>query len=1049
MKNDFLEVETPASKYKQLKNLDLLRGELSTEDPSISTEDWLAFNQGLEAVAQPEQDLTQQQVDVLASGKAGLVHLTDVVSNYLTVEGQPFGFDGREYLRGVYNYFDQYPEGCKNTLLLASRQVEKCQLYTLTPSNDYTISSPTTVGNQMQGKSTHTTRHTFTGRILTATGEYKHVQDIQLGDRLVTYDMDTHTSSSGAVTWRSDLVSKPVYKITTRQGHQVTVGHEHPLYDGENWVNAEDWKPKDKIAVVGAATYLSENDVATAKDIAAGQLLGHLVAEGSLTETGNWVFHTGDVGCLEDFRQAADTVGVPLSDPIKYKNDSAYTQRIRVKGREVLTGYGLKPATSFTKEVPQWLWKQGREVRAAFLSRAWSGDGHVKQVHGSKIDIVYCSVSEKLIKDVQALLWGFGIPSGIRVNKPTLYKGTEKVAFILRVETQRGIHRFLDEIGALHKTAAFEPTFKDSNSNIDTLPKAPITAAIHRVFPKGNNKGGYLFKYGLSRSPAYALTRGKLQRYIDAAIAEGLDPQPLMKWTSDSIYWDTVVAVECLGQQTCRDFTVEAEHNYVINGIITHNSTSQAAKSCALGMVFPSYQTLYVAPRYNQVVIFSQQRFKPMCEDSPRMMDEFVNPGKNLWQVLAKQFSNGSFFNFRSCYRDADSARGISANHLLIDEIQDIPPDAIPVLEQCQAHSSDELKYRMYAGTPKSTGNILSLRWEDTCQFEWMTKCRHCGHWNMCDESIVHDEFYGCAKCRKEVYPHADGQWVPRNTALLNKRWGFHLSQIMVPFKKHKHIIEGRDDPNISRGKYLNEILGLAYDEGDSGINDKDLEKACKPERMLQPLEITEQYAKRGYKIYAGIDYGTGEGTNPSLTVLTIGTMQRNGIFRVLFMKKFRGKEAESVESFNIINRICDQASVDWLGADWGHGAHQNARLERERGWRRTGNTHVLMEFKYVTQHKELSWTGKYYHVDRNQTMDRCIDGIRNCDTEGGIIFFNYEDFQDFRYDFTTISIEYNEKTGGRKYVHQLPDDSFHSLNYAYMAARQGSGLGVPVSYYS
>ena len=32
---------------------------------------------------------------------------------------------------------------------------------------------------------------------------------------------------------------------------------------------------------------------------------------------------------------------------------------------------------------------------------------------------------------------------------------------------------------------------------------------------------------------------------------------------------------------------------------------------------------------------------------------------------------------------------------------------------------------------------------------------------------------------------------------------------------------------------------------------------------MLTPQQITEQYASKGYKIYAGIDYGTGEGANP------------------------------------------------------------------------------------------------------------------------------------------------------------------------------------------
>lgn len=473
-------------------------------------------------------------------------------------------------------------------------------------------------------------------------------------------------------------------------------------------------------------------------------------------------------------------------------------------------------------------------------------------------------------------------------------------------------------------------------------------------------------------------------------------------------------------------------------------STTQSAKSCALAMANPAYKTLYIAPRYDQVIIFSQQRFKPMCEDSPQMMRTFVDPNKCLWQVKARQFTNGAFFNFRSCYLNADNARGISANHLLIDEIQDIVPDAIPVLEECQAHSPDNIKYNLYAGTPKSTANIITLRWENSCMFEWLTKCSGCNHWNMNDESIIQDDKYACARCGKAIDIRNDGVWVPKKPSLLHKRWGFRITQMMVPFKEHKHIVAKRDDPNISRAKYLNETLGLPYDEGEMGITDAVLERACKDYDMLQPADIVTKYKNKGFKIYAGVDYGTAEGSNPSFTVLTIGAMLANGIFRVLFMKKFKGSEADSVNELNLIDRLCRTAGVDWIGADWGHGAHQNARLERERGWQRVGAQDVLMEFRYVTQKKEMTWNGKYYHIDRNQTMGRTIDAIRKCDELGGIQFFRYPQFTEFRPDLTTIYLEYNHERGTYSYQHQLPDDAFHSINYAYIAARQGSGLGLP-----
>lgn len=491
------------------------------------------------------------------------------------------------------------------------------------------------------------------------------------------------------------------------------------------------------------------------------------------------------------------------------------------------------------------------------------------------------------------------------------------------------------------------------------------------------------------------------------------------------------------------DFAEGCKNLIIVSSRQIGKSSSQAAKSAALGILYPSYKTLAVAPRYDQVVVFSQQRFNPMCLNSELMMKTFVNPNRNLWQVKAKQFTNGSFFNFRSCYLSADGARGISADHLMIDEIQDLVPDSVPILESCQDHSPRDRRYNLYTGTPKSSANVLNLRYQDSCMFEWLVKCPKCRYSdNECDESIIAEDAYRCVKCHGLLNPNLQGRWVPRRPALLNKRWGFKISQIMTQHKTWEDIVAKRDDPNVSKAAYMNEVLGLPYDDGAMGITDEILQKACKDYHMIQPRDIKAQYADRGYRVYAGVDYGSGEGSNPSYTVLTIGAMMRTGIFKVLYMKKFKGQtEVDSINQLNMIDNFCRQAGVSWLGADWGFGAHQNLRLEREKGWNRTGNSNVIMEFKYVTSKKELVWNGKHYHVDRNQSMSRAIDAVRNPDEENGITFFNYGEFGDFKLDLTTIYLEYNERTGNTSYQHQLPDDAFHSINYAYVAARRGSGL--------
>ncbi len=494
-----------------------------------------------------------------------------------------------------------------------------------------------------------------------------------------------------------------------------------------------------------------------------------------------------------------------------------------------------------------------------------------------------------------------------------------------------------------------------------------------------------------------------------------------------------------------------AKNLVVVSSRQIGKSTSQAAKGLSLGMLYPEFKTLAVSPRGDQVIVYSQQRFNPMCLNSELMMKTFVDPHKYLWQVKAKMLSNGSLFNFRSCYLNADGSRGISAHHLQIDEIQDIPADAVPILEACQASMLSETTYNFYTGTPKTSSNLLNLRYLESCQFEWLTKCRACNYTdNEADTTIIGKNFYECTKCKREIFPNADGRWVPKRPERLNTSWGFRISQIMTQHRTHKDIVKNRDDPTTSTTSWMNETLGLTYDDGSNGITKEMLDAACKDYPLIQPAEIMRQYTKKGLRVYAGVDYGTGKGANPSYTVLTIGAMMRTGVFRILYMKKFRNHETESLVELDLIDKLCKQAGVSWIGADWGHGHHQNERLIGERGWDRFSGRHVLMEFQYTTSHKELSWNakGKTYSADRNKTMGRMIDAVRNCDEDGGICFFNLGDLADFKNDLMTVYMEYNENSGNYKYAHQLPDDAFHSINYAYMAARRGSGIDEMTSGY-
>jgi len=477
-----------------------------------------------------------------------------------------------------------------------------------------------------------------------------------------------------------------------------------------------------------------------------------------------------------------------------------------------------------------------------------------------------------------------------------------------------------------------------------------------------------------------------------------------------------------------------------IAGRQVEKSTTQSAKSVALGALTKSYKTLYVAPRFDQVRVFSQQRFKPMCEDSPNLAP-WIKPSRTLWQVSAREFMNGAFYNFRSCYLSADNARGITCHHLNVDEIQDIVSDAIPVLEECQSHATAELRFRSYAGTPKTTSNVLSRRYENSCQFEWLSQCAACNHWNFMDERIVGDDFFACVRCGKEINPKV-GQFVPKRPELLDKCWGFRISQLMVPFQSHADIIAKRDDPNYSRQKYFNECLGLPYDEGQLVLTEAVMRDACDADRGMWTIQQCRELADRGVPLFGGVDYGPGEGEDPSYTVLTIGWWATAGHFEVLWMRRLVGDESNLALQTKVINQYFTEARVRWMGADWGFGAAINKQLIHEHGWHRVAHQRCLLEFQYGGQKQMASWNAKAerYIIDRNQGMEKLIDSIRT----NQVRFFRMEEMSQFVDDFTTIYVEFDERRNTRKYDHDLPDDAFHSVNYAYMAGLQHRNKLVP-----
>lgn len=470
----------------------------------------------------------------------------------------------------------------------------------------------------------------------------------------------------------------------------------------------------------------------------------------------------------------------------------------------------------------------------------------------------------------------------------------------------------------------------------------------------------------------------------------------------------------------------KSQRTILRTGRQVEKSTFLAMKQLAYVSVVPWFKTLYVSPSQMQTRQFSNDRVRVNATQSPFVAKLFR--GKTVSdQVFDKRLANGSSMYFRYAYLTPDRCRGLSADALFIDEIQDILTDNIPVIRECLSHS--EHKLEMYSGTPKTTSNAIEFYFNRSTQNEWLVRCRSCKYWNYLDINCVGDKSLICTKCGKVIYP-TDGQWVCMNK---EGSWeGFRIPQLMVPWVEFSEIKQKQRD--YSTAKFHNEVLGIPYDSGVKPITEAQLRACC----TYGPMSINLDDRVSGFPIFAGIDWGSGEGETPSWTVLSLGAFLRPPIFTIFFCRRFTGPEADLMKQVALIGQYLSKFQFKLSGADWGYGHYQNLQLRDAWGIQR------VIEYEYTTQKVPLKFepANLRFKVDRTGIMSEYFHEIK----QQRLQFFDWDEFKTFGQDYLNIDSEFNDNTGKMTYIHQpdKPDDSVHSNIYCWLAARHYYRIGSP-----
>jgi replicative DNA helicase len=236
------------------------------------------------------------------------------------------------------------------------------------------------------------------------------------------------------------------------------------------------------------------------------------------------------------------------------------------------------------KFVPAGVFGLPKRQVGLFLRHIWASHGSVrwdpKAGHG-RID--YVSTSRRLVDDIARLLLRFNVFSRIK----TARKPGDRHGYLLCVCGAENQLRFLDEIGVHGERGTTGRLLAEQlrgipgDTSLDTVPVeiwTRVKAALqekqrtHREFAAAKGT-----RFSASTPWEHAPSRTRLAR-----VAAVLRDAELDVLATNDVHWDTIVAIEPMGEQPVFDATVLGTHNFVANGIAVHNSLEQDADMVVL-----------------------------------------------------------------------------------------------------------------------------------------------------------------------------------------------------------------------------------------------------------------------------------------------------------------------------------------------------------------------------------------------------------------------------------------------------------------------------------
>jgi len=388
-----------------------------------------------------------------------------------------------------------------------------------------------------------------------ADGSVKKFGDLIGTEQYVISFNDTTLKLEQDIATFYDNGNKPCYQIITDSGKEIIVTNNHPLYTENGWCTAETIKPTEYLATPREIK-ISGVDV----DLNIAKIVGYLLGDGSCTIANKSITNINDE-LIAEFYELAEYFDCELTRGGKYsyhfrKNSIAkeiFGSRAKNNVQKICDIYGLN-CLSKNKIIPESVFLWNNKAIATLLNRLYACDGCVHQHKSGYINIEICLASKKMIYQIQTLLLRFGIHSDIYFKRAIC---NNKIFPAWRLNVGHDAVNFLNLIGVKSKDKNL--SFNRTYSTSDRIPNKFITSNYKDFLKKKELTLRSLKNYNPSRT--------KCQR-----ISQEIGNLALYKISNSDIYWEKIKSIEYIGMKQTVMVSVDKNHTYISNNIISHNS---------------------------------------------------------------------------------------------------------------------------------------------------------------------------------------------------------------------------------------------------------------------------------------------------------------------------------------------------------------------------------------------------------------------------------------------------------------------------------------------